>query len=77
MHGISRTHVKYASSRGGPLRVAEATQRCGLRPWIAQARYESSCFPVSMIRQGYGQRADTRCHGGEFDYAADVSRRWV
>ena len=42
MQGISRIHAKYVLSRGGPFRVGEVARRCGLRPWIAQARYERS-----------------------------------
>ena len=57
IQGISRIHARCASSRGGLLRVDEVARRGGLRPWIAQARYERSCCSVSMIGQGIWQRA--------------------
>jgi len=50
--GSVRIHALYASSRGGPLRVEESERRCGLRPWIAQARWERSWSSVSMVCQG-------------------------
>jgi hypothetical protein len=54
MQGSMRIQALCFSSRGGPLRVEETARRCGLRPWIAQARYERSWFSVSMIGQGVG-----------------------
>jgi hypothetical protein len=60
------------------LRVDEAARRCGLRPWIAQARYERSWSSVSMICQESWQRAGTRCRSGKSDYATDESFwRWI
>ena len=65
IEGISRIHPKYALLRGGPLRVGDVARRCGLRPWIAQARYERSWFWVNMICQWEWAAGRNPLPGGE------------